>query len=159
MLWQRFAKDMNLDGEADARMSWGTKLEPLILDQAADDLRLEVRQNREPNGSQHYFRNGYFGCHRDGDIICPDRGPGAIEAKASSTIAAGWRTGTAGKHRRATSRYSFKSRCTSALGTATRINGASSPHGSRASSTISSASRSQNCSTASTPRPRRSSPR
>lgn len=81
MLWQRFARDMDLDGEADARMSWGTKLEPLILDQAANDLRLEVRQNREPNGSQHYFRNGFFGCHRDGDIICPDRGPGAIEAK------------------------------------------------------------------------------
>lgn len=81
MLWQRFAKDMKLDAEPDARMTWGTKLEPLILDQAADEMRLEVRHNRAADGSQHYFRNGFFGCHRDGEIICPDRGPGAIEAK------------------------------------------------------------------------------
>lgn len=82
MLYQRFANGMDLDGEPDARMSWGTKLEPLILDQAADDMRLEVRHNRAPNGAQQYFRNGWFGCHRDGDIICPDRGPGAIECKS-----------------------------------------------------------------------------
>lgn len=82
MLWQRFANGMQLDGEPDARMIWGTKLEPLILEQASEDLRLEVRPNREPSGAQHYFRNGLFGCHRDGEIICPDRGPGAIEAKS-----------------------------------------------------------------------------
>ncbi len=82
MLWRRFAKGMNLDAPADSRMSWGTKLEPLILDQAAEDLRLEVRPNREPNGAQHYFRRGLLGCHRDGEIICPDRGPGAIECKS-----------------------------------------------------------------------------
>ncbi len=82
MLWQRFANGMDLDAEADARMTWGTKLEPLILDQAFEDMRLEVRPNREPNGAQRYFRNGLFGCHRDGDIICPDRGPGAIECKS-----------------------------------------------------------------------------
>lgn len=81
MLWQRFANGMDLDSEPDARMSWGTKLEPLVLDQAADEMRLEVRHNRAPDGSQQYFRHGLFGCHRDGDIICPDRGPGAIEAK------------------------------------------------------------------------------
>lgn len=82
MLWQRFANGLDIDPTADARMTWGTKLEPLILDQAAEDMRLEVRPNREPNGAQQYFRNGWFGCHRDGDIICPDRGPGAIEAKS-----------------------------------------------------------------------------
>lgn len=81
MLWQRFANGMDIDTPGDARMTWGTKLEPLILDQAGEDMRLEVRPNREPNGAQHYFRNGWFGCHRDGEIICPDRGPGAIEAK------------------------------------------------------------------------------
>jgi predicted phage-related endonuclease len=82
MLWQRFANGMDIDAEPDARMSWGTKLEPLILEQASEDMRLEVRPNRQPNGAQQYFRTGWFGCHRDGDIICPDRGPGAIETKS-----------------------------------------------------------------------------
>lgn len=82
LLWQRFARGVDIDQAADSRMTWGTKLEPLILEQAAADLRFEVRPNRDESGGQRYFRRGLLGCHRDGDIICPDRGPGAIEAKS-----------------------------------------------------------------------------
>lgn len=81
MVYQRF-RGVNVEKPADARMKWGSLLEPIILAQAAEELRLEVRPNRLPDGSQKYFRRGLLGCHRDGDIHCPDRGPGAIEAKA-----------------------------------------------------------------------------
>jgi hypothetical protein len=57
-------------------------MEPLILEQAAEDLRLEVTSNRQPDGSQVYVRRGLLGCTRDADIYDPQRGPGACEAKA-----------------------------------------------------------------------------
>lgn len=63
------------------RMSWGKKLEPLILQQAAQDLKLEVRPNAGADGKQVYVRNGLLGCTRDAEIICPDRGPGVCEVK------------------------------------------------------------------------------
>lgn len=77
MLYQRFAKGVDIDSTEDARMSWGRKLQPLILEQAAADLGLEIRQNED----DVYHRRGILGCTRDGEIICPDRGPGAIETK------------------------------------------------------------------------------
>jgi len=77
MLWQHFAKGMDTDAPGDARMSWGLKLEPLILAEAAADLKLEVR----PNQPQSYVRRGRFGCTRDAEIIAPDLGPGALECK------------------------------------------------------------------------------
>lgn len=77
MLWQSFAKGVNIDSPADSRMSWGTKLQPLIIQQAAEDLKLEVR----PNAGDVYHRRGLLGCTRDATIICPDRGPGALETK------------------------------------------------------------------------------
>lgn len=77
MLWQHFANGVDIDSPADARMAWGTKLQPLILQQAAEDLRLEVI----PNDADAYHRRGQLGCTRDADIICPDRGPGALETK------------------------------------------------------------------------------
>lgn len=77
MLWQRFANGMEIDVEPDARMNWGRKLQPLIIDQAADDLRLEAVQNEQDT----YVRRGLLGCTRDATIICPDRGPGALETK------------------------------------------------------------------------------
>lgn len=77
MLWQHFAKGMSLDKEGDARMSWGLKLEPLIIAEAAADLKLEVR----PNQPQAYVSRGRFGCTRDAEIIAPDLGPGALECK------------------------------------------------------------------------------
>lgn len=77
MLYQKFAKGLSLDSAGDARMNWGTKLQPLILAQAAADLRLDVR----PNADDSYHRRGLLGCTRDATIICPDRGPGALETK------------------------------------------------------------------------------
>lgn len=77
MLWQHFAKGVEIDPPADSRMSWGTKLQPLIIQQAAEDLKLEVR----PNANDSYHRRGWLGCTRDATIICPDRGPGALETK------------------------------------------------------------------------------
>jgi hypothetical protein len=58
-------------------MQWGKKLQPLIIAQASEELRLEVR----PNEADDYHRRGFLGCTRDATIICPDRGPGALETK------------------------------------------------------------------------------
>lgn len=77
MLWQRFAKGVDLNSEANSRMSWGTKMQPLIIQQAAEDLKFEVI----PNADDSYMRRGLLGCTRDATIICPDRGPGALETK------------------------------------------------------------------------------
>lgn len=84
MLWHDFRRDLpgHIEVKEDARMSWGKKLEPLILAQAAQDLALVVEPNSDAAGNQDYVRNGIFGCHRDGQIFCPTRGPGAIETKA-----------------------------------------------------------------------------
>lgn len=75
MLYKKFADGVELDGAADNRMDWGSRMQPLLLAQAAEDLRLEVRPN------EAYVRNGLIGCTRDAEIICPDRGPGALETK------------------------------------------------------------------------------
>lgn len=77
MLWRHFADGLPLDAEPNARMDWGLKMQPLILQQAADELRLEVI----PNLDNAYHRRGLLGCTRDATIICPDRGPGALETK------------------------------------------------------------------------------
>jgi hypothetical protein len=80
-LFQRF-KGNELPKPDHNRLDWGTKMEPLILEQAAEDLRLEVRTNRQADGTQIYLRRGLLGCSRDADIIDPQRGPGALETKA-----------------------------------------------------------------------------
>src|ERR1700682_1137607 len=56
-------------------------MEPLLLEQAAADLRLEVKTNRQEDGSQVYVRRNLLGCSRDADIYDPQRGPGALETK------------------------------------------------------------------------------
>jgi hypothetical protein len=81
MLWQKFAKGIEPADPDHNRLDWGTKMEPLLLDQAAADLRLEVTTNRQPDGSQIYLRRGLLGCSRDADIYDPQRGPGALETK------------------------------------------------------------------------------
>lgn len=75
MLFQHFAKGISLDSDGDARMNWGTKLQPLVLAQAAEDLKLEVTPN------ETYERKGRLGCTRDASINCPDRGMGSLETK------------------------------------------------------------------------------
>lgn len=77
MLWQKFANGIEIDSAEDNRMSWGKKMQPLLLQQAAEDLKLEVI----PNDGDDYHRRGLLGCTRDATIVCPDRGPGALETK------------------------------------------------------------------------------
>lgn len=81
MLYQRFAKGIEAPGPDHNRLDWGTKMEPLLLEQAADHLKLEVTTNRQPDGSQIYIRRGLLGCSRDADIYDPQRGHGALETK------------------------------------------------------------------------------
>ncbi len=81
MLFQRFAHGVEAPGPDHNRLDWGTKMEPLLLEQAAADLHLEVTTNRQADGSQIYMRRGLLGCSRDADIYDPQRGPGALETK------------------------------------------------------------------------------
>jgi len=66
-----------LPDRADNRMSWGTRLQPLILEQAARDLALEIT----PNIGDRYIRRGLLGYTGDGFARKPDQGPGVVEAK------------------------------------------------------------------------------
>jgi hypothetical protein len=77
MLYQRFANGVRLDAGENARMSWGRKLQPLVIAQAAEELRLKV----QPNHAHVYHRRGRLGSTRDATMLCPDRGPGALETK------------------------------------------------------------------------------
>jgi putative phage-type endonuclease len=76
MLYQKFKNGMSLDKGGDSRMDWGKKLQPLILEQVAQDKHLEVVPNVET-----YHRRKRLGCTRDATILSPDRGPGALEIK------------------------------------------------------------------------------
>lgn len=75
MLLRHFIHGDPIDSIGDNRMNWGLKMQPLLLQQAAEDLHLEVRPD------ETYVRRGLLGCTRDAEIICPDRGPGALECK------------------------------------------------------------------------------
>src|SRR3989442_9052297 len=79
MLLRHFIHGDPIDSPEHERMTWGKKLQPLVLAQAAEDLHLEVR----PNAEDVYLRSEHFpiGCTRDAEIICPDRGPGTLETK------------------------------------------------------------------------------
>lgn len=78
-LYHDFIGDGPDDDREDSRMSWGKKLQPLLLATAAEDLHLEVT----PNEGDDYVRSihAHVGCTRDAVIHCPDRGPGALECK------------------------------------------------------------------------------
>ena len=77
MLYRRFATGVDLDSCESSRMSWGRKLQPLVIAQAAEELRLDV----QPNHGHVYQRRGRLGCTRDATMFCRDRGPGALETK------------------------------------------------------------------------------
>jgi len=77
MLYQRFANGVDIDDDEDERMTWGKRLQPLIVAQGIDDLALEIVEN----AADKYVRRGFIGCTRDAEITCPDRGPGAFETK------------------------------------------------------------------------------
>jgi hypothetical protein len=75
MLYQKFANGADLEKEGATRMDWGTKMQPIILDQVAQERGLEVVPNHG------YVRRGLLGCTRDATIIAPGVGPGALEIK------------------------------------------------------------------------------
>lgn len=77
MLWQYFKNQLPIGGTEDARMSWGTKMQPLLIDQARQDLGVQTW----PNPQDRYARRNQLGCTRDAKIIDPDRGPAALETK------------------------------------------------------------------------------
>lgn len=93
MLLRHFIHGDAIDSPEHNRMDWGKKLQPLLLAQAAEDLHLEVR----PNAADAYVRNGNLGCTRDAEIICPDRGPGALETKCVFDYSVWMQTWNGGK--------------------------------------------------------------
>lgn len=75
MLLRHFIHGDPIDSPEHNRMNWGLRMQPLLLQQAAEDLHLEVKPDEQ------YIRFGNVGCTRDAVVICPDRGPGALECK------------------------------------------------------------------------------
>lgn len=73
-LWHKFRGTIK-DEPGDDRMDWGNKMQPLLLSQCADDLKLEVKPIHE------YVRRGVLGATKDAIVYDPQRGPGALETK------------------------------------------------------------------------------
>jgi hypothetical protein len=95
MLWQHFANNLPIDAdEPNSRMAWGLKMQPLIIEQAAAELHLEIH----PNTDDTYHRRGLLGATRDATIVCPDRGPGALETKCCFDYATWMREWGSGEH-------------------------------------------------------------
>jgi hypothetical protein len=92
----RFLKGDEIDPVESGRMSWGKKLQPLVLEQAGTDLKLEIR----PNFDNQYVRAKLspLGATVDATIMCPDRGPGAIETKCVFDYAVWMREWNGGKN-------------------------------------------------------------
>lgn len=81
MLYRRFANGDDISKQADSRMDWGKKLEPLVIARAAEELHIEVIPNADASGKQVYERRNLIGCTRDATAISPTAGPGALETK------------------------------------------------------------------------------
>lgn len=79
-LFEHFAHGFDIDGDGGGRLDFGKFVEPFVLDQAAERLRLEVTRNH----AAEYVRHPSIpiGCTRDASVWCPDRGKGVVEAKA-----------------------------------------------------------------------------
>ena len=80
-----YLRGNNVEPAPTSRMSWGTKLQPLILEQAQADLKLDIT----PNFSHSYVRSqhGALGYTADATVWCPDRGRGTVEAKCCFDMA------------------------------------------------------------------------
>ena len=79
MLYQHFANGLDIDPDESSRMKLGKRVQLALLDQAADDLAFAVTKNE----SDLYVRSvkNKIGCTRDAEVLCPDRGIGALELK------------------------------------------------------------------------------
>jgi predicted phage-related endonuclease len=76
MLYRKFACGDDIETAANERMNWGKLMQPLIIEQVAQERGLEVIPNDDT-----YVRRGLLGCTRDATIIAPGIGPGALEIK------------------------------------------------------------------------------
>jgi predicted phage-related endonuclease len=97
MLYQKFANKLDISRPSSDRMNWGKKLQSAIIEQVAEDKKLVVI----PNITECYDWRGHLGCTVDSVIICPERGPGALEIKCVfdyNVWAATWRGGTVPRH-------------------------------------------------------------
>ena len=74
-----YLRGNNVEPAPTSRMSWGTKMQPLILEQAQADLKLDIT----PNFAHSYVRSQScsLGYTADATVWCPDRGRGTVEAK------------------------------------------------------------------------------
>lgn len=77
LLYQHFANGLEIGAVEDDFIREGRRMQPLVLERASDELRLQVEQNE----GNDYIRRGQLGATRDAQIFCPDRGPGALETK------------------------------------------------------------------------------
>ncbi len=76
-LYHHFIGDVPIERQADERMTWGKRLQPVILGAVADHLRLEVIPN------DAYLTNPTWpvGATIDGFCMDPQRGLGVVETK------------------------------------------------------------------------------
>ncbi len=79
MLYQHFKDGLDIEPDESSRMKLGKRVQLALLDQAADDLAFAVTKNE----SDLYVRSvkSKIGCTRDAEVLCPDRGIGALELK------------------------------------------------------------------------------
>lgn len=79
LLWQHFRNGADIEVDANDRMDWGKRLEPVIFAATCDELNLDGEHHQE----QTYFRHETLpiGCTPDGTIHDLNRGPGAVECK------------------------------------------------------------------------------
>ena len=76
MLYHYIRGDL-VDNVQTDRMYWGLKMQPLVLERAAADLKLEVT----PNAGDRYIHDDVLGYTADAKIWHPDKGHGTLESK------------------------------------------------------------------------------
>ncbi len=83
MLYHWAKNSMSLDIPETTRMTWGKKLQHVIIAGAADIMRLEIREADEYRRHPEFEKGGEFrfGYTTDADIYDPALGIGAVEAK------------------------------------------------------------------------------
>jgi len=77
MLYHYLRGTLNDAVEPNDRMYWGLKMQPLVLERAAADLKLEIT----PNVDNSYIHDDVLGYTADAKIWHPEKGPGIVEGK------------------------------------------------------------------------------
>lgn len=85
-LFQHFKDGRSIEKAEDELMGWGKRLEPVVLDWARDELRIDLKPNIDPaTGKQRYLRHPSLpvGCTADG-FAREQRGLIVVETKCVS---------------------------------------------------------------------------